>query len=239
MNEGQSSSRVGRGMKPREGKGVKPSKEPKSAIQPPTNEGQTESILEPVMNRVEGEQPPSNLEPEIAASEGQEFQTLDPEKEVTVAGEADTPVIIMPSPEQVLRDLYEASGNPSAQEVRQADVQAALAGIDTALKMALGENNLRLKGIHIPSSELPSIAELEAALHQGRRIDIKPSGETYIGPGVGLQPDGSFGIVVTIQEAYWGAVQEWAEADGVPPDRWLTDRLYEYISTYGEPAGKR
>jgi hypothetical protein len=57
--------------------------------------------------------------------------------------------------------------------------------------------------------------------------------------GIGLQPDGSTKVVVTIQEGYWEAVQQWAEADGVEVERWLSDRLYEYISTYGEPAKGR
>jgi hypothetical protein len=56
---------------------------------------------------------------------------------------------------------------------------------------------------------------------------------------IGLQPDGTTKIIVTIQEGYWEAVQQWAEADGVPVERWLSDRLYEYISTYGEPAKGR
>ena len=56
---------------------------------------------------------------------------------------------------------------------------------------------------------------------------------------VGQQPDGSTKVVVTIQEGYFEAVTQWAESDGVPIEQWLSDRLYEYISTYGEPAKGR
>ena len=56
---------------------------------------------------------------------------------------------------------------------------------------------------------------------------------------IGPQLDGTTKVVVTIQEGYWEAVQQWAEADGVPVEQWLSDRLYEYISTYGEPAKGR
>jgi len=56
---------------------------------------------------------------------------------------------------------------------------------------------------------------------------------------VGPMPDGTTRVVITIQEGYWEAVKDWAEADGVPVQRWLSDRLYDYISTYGEPAKGR
>ena len=53
------------------------------------------------------------------------------------------------------------------------------------------------------------------------------------------QPDGSEKFIITVQEGYTDAVRQWAEADGVDVSRWLSDRLYEYISTYGEPAKGR
>ncbi len=56
---------------------------------------------------------------------------------------------------------------------------------------------------------------------------------------VGTQPDGSEKFIITVQEGYTDAVRQWAEADGVPVQQWLSDRLYEYISTYGEPAKPR
>jgi hypothetical protein len=51
---------------------------------------------------------------------------------------------------------------------------------------------------------------------------------------LGLQSDGSYKIIVTIPEGYWGAIKEWAESDGLPTDRWISDRLCEYIYGYGE-----
>jgi hypothetical protein len=57
--------------------------------------------------------------------------------------------------------------------------------------------------------------------------------------GFGDQPDGSCGFIVKVQEGYVDAVRQWAEADGVPVERWLSDRLYEYVSTYGDPAQSR
>lgn len=52
-------------------------------------------------------------------------------------------------------------------------------------------------------------------------------------------PDGSHMAVVTIPEGWWEPITQWAEENGVTPEQWLSDRLYEYVSSYGSPAGKR
>ena len=87
----------------------------------------------------------------------------------------------------------------------------------------------------------PSGVDLETAMAVGTGTikDLQPplGGKSF--PIVGLQPDGSTKVIVSIQEGYFEAVKDWAEADGVPVERWLSDRLYEYISTYGEPAKGR
>jgi hypothetical protein len=57
--------------------------------------------------------------------------------------------------------------------------------------------------------------------------------------GLGDQADGSKGYVVKVEEGYWTAVEDWAQADGITPEEWLKNLLYSAISTYGEPAKGR
>ena len=56
---------------------------------------------------------------------------------------------------------------------------------------------------------------------------------------VGEREDGSYGVVVTIGEGYWGAVKEWAESDGLTAEEWLTNLVTTNIESYGMPAKGR
>jgi hypothetical protein len=56
---------------------------------------------------------------------------------------------------------------------------------------------------------------------------------------VGEREDGSYGVVVTIGEGYYGAVKEWAEADDLSIEEWLTNLVTSNIETYGQPARGR
>lgn len=56
---------------------------------------------------------------------------------------------------------------------------------------------------------------------------------------VGPQPDGSHKAVVTLPEGWWEPVTQWADEAGISPEDWLSARVFEYIESYGLPAGKR
>ena len=92
---------------------------------------------------------------------------------------------------------------------------------------------------HISDPKPPTFdgGKMAPAIIYGSKPQPPLGGATF--PIIGVQPDGSEKFVITVQEGYTDAVRQWAEADGVEVERWLSDRLYEYISTYGEPAKGR
>ena len=67
MAEGQKKGQIGKGMKPIGNKRVKPQKQTKMMAEQSTNEGQQESILEPVLSCQEGNETPGNLDPGLRA----------------------------------------------------------------------------------------------------------------------------------------------------------------------------
>jgi hypothetical protein len=111
----------------------------------------------------------------------------------------------------------------------------------------------------------PSLAhdlDLQAALSESEEVvdaefeelpQTEPIMSTGVGPEkaviaitrdgkqitLGVQPDGSEKFVISVQEGYPEPVRQWAEAVGVSVERWLEDRLYEIISSYGEPARRK
>lgn len=90
-----------------------------------------------------------------------------------------------------------------------------------------------------PSPHIPTIAEMEQAINDGRVVRIDASGTVDIGDKPGPRPDGSYGIVVSIGEGYWDAVQQWAEADDLKPSEWLNMRIAEFLDTWSYPAKGR
>ena len=223
MSEGQSKRRIGSGMKPRGNKRVKPQKETKEMSNQSTDEGQQVVASEAVLGPQEGNETPGNLEPENGENGLQNLE----EKGPMVAHD----------------DGLEAALEESAGAVIDAEfeeVDEAPADLETA--MAVGTGTIaEIKG----SSGLKAKADVvieDGKITKSRYaigVDTATGEDQSAMVIVGLQPDGSTKVVVTIQEGYWEAVQQWSEADGVPVERWLSDRLYEYISTYGEPAKGR
>lgn len=97
-------------------------------------------------------------------------------------------------------------------------------------------------------SDLKPEIDLEAAMKegisQGEKLDeVAKVSEAVISCDVIVisheLPDGSHMAMVTIPEGWWEPVAQWAQEGGVTVEQWLSDRLYEYISSYGAPAGKR
>ena len=249
MAEGQRKRQIGKGMKARGTKRVKPQKEVKEVTEQSTTEGQQIPVPEAVLEVEEGNKTPGNLEPENGEKSLQNLENSEAivahddglEAALKESGASEEPQftaqpipgrefsdLMWPSLDQIARAIYE-NGKPQA-------------GVDLETAMAVGTGTVKdLQPLRNESSigSRPTIADLEEAINEKRRVEVKPNGGVEIGPRIGLQPDGSYGVVVTIQEGYWEAVQQWAEADGLLVERWLSDRLYEYISTYGEPAKGR
>jgi hypothetical protein len=94
----------------------------------------------------------------------------------------------------------------------------------------------------------PTGADLDAAAeqggyqfkrHPGGKIEYRPNGATPVFSELGLQPDGSFIVPVRIEEGYWNAVKEWAEAVDLTPEQWLYNLVTSNVETYGQPAKGR
>lgn len=118
-----------------------------------------------------------------------------------------------------------------AAEAETGDLEASVADNDSAtdLEKALAESAEVIDG------EFADVDEIATT----KRLTKYGAKQLLTSYGLGPQPDGSHKVAVTIQEGYWEAVQQWAEADGVSVETWLTDRLYEYVSTYGQaPRGR-
>ena len=103
-------------------------------------------------------------------------------------------------------------------------------------------------GIHaLPPDEAgkPTIADMEAAIERGEVLTIDPDGKVYSEQKffqadlVGFQANGEYKAVVTIKEGYWNAVEEWAAADGLTPEEWLSNLVTANIETYAMPAKGR
>jgi hypothetical protein len=204
MVEGQDKIKrhIGRGMKPRGNKRVKPQKEKNQMAEQSTTEGQGTPSPEAVLDPQQGNETPCNLKPE----NGEKTLQILENSEATVAHDSG------------LEAALEESGDVIDGEFEEVEV---------------------LKGIlvaHIQETP-PSLSGGKMAPAIIYAPEPPLGGATF--PRVGLQPDGSTKVIVTIQEGYWEPVQQWAADNGVPVEQWLSERLYEYVSTYGEPAGKR
>ena len=89
-----------------------------------------------------------------------------------------------------------------------------LISIPTAEEVAAIENGDRL----------PTMAEHEAALERGD-VAVITSQE-------GPQPNGDYGIVVTVPEQLVSGVLGQAELDGVSPSEWLSVRMGEMLEDW-------
>ena len=214
-----------------------------------TAEGQQEPVKEAVLEPQEGNETPGNLETENGAAE---FQNL--ENYETSLAHDDAPICHICGRTFTWDETVQAFSHDDPC-LGSADLEAALKeSEENRLDALVGlvreeqrvrpypeEENQQPAGDHHAVGDDGAAADLETAMAVGTGTikDLQPplGGKSF--PIVGLQPDGSTKVIVSIQEGYFEAVKDWAEADGVPVERWLSDRLYEYISTYGEPAKGR
>ena len=232
MTEGQKKRQVGKGMKPRGNKRFRTQKETNKVTNQSTNEGQVQGAPEPVLEAEVRNETPGNLEPENGENLLQNLE----ENEAIVAHDDD----VLEEPNEAGNDLIAALNESGVidgefAEVDEPSREAQLAHItypqiDLETAMAVGTGTV--KDLQPPCGGVP-MGQMQPA------IIYEASGGKEGLARVGPQPDGTTKVVVSIQEGYWEAVQQWAEADNVPVEQWLSDRLYEYVSTYGEPAKGR
>ena len=191
----------------------------------PTVEGHDTSSKDAVLEHQEGNKTPCNLGPENDEESPQNLEN----SEAMVAHD----------------DGLEAAMNESAGS-QVFEVEHPQTDTKLRLEPKVGIIDAEFREGYEPEQAKPNVEALQAAYGSMRFPD--PPSEAAVNMDIrgvptnfhiGLQPDGTTKVIVTIQEGYWEAVQQWAEADGVPVERWLSDRLYEYISTYGEPAKGR
>lgn len=222
MNEGQKKRKIGTGMKPRGNKRVKPQKEKNPMTEQSTVEGHETPSQEPVLEGREGNETPGNLEPEKGEKPLQNLEN----SEAMVAQDSSLEAAMKESSGEILDAEFSDVDEPASEEWPTHCVHG------TAIKEPCEKCKAAGGG---KDGKLIAEADVDDSLE----LEPQPPLDGKAFPAVGLQPDGSTKVIVTIQEGYWEAVQQWAEADGVPVERWLSDRLYEYVSTYGEPAKGR
>ena len=245
MVEGQKSRQIGKGMIPRGKTGVKPQKEKRKMTTQSTNEGQRRYAEDPVLGPKDRNETPGNLEPENGENSLQNLES----KEAIVAQD-DAPRCASCGQEFTWNEKVQAfeHDDPCVVGLEAALKESGNAVIDAEF---LEVDEPRPAGDHHAVGDDGAAADLETAMAVGfgsMKFTESPGeawitkdgiGEVLKAYGLGDQPDGSCGFIVKIQEGYTDAVRQWAESDGVPVERWLSDRLYEYISTYGEPAKGR
>jgi hypothetical protein len=147
-----------------------------------------------------------------------------------------------PPPDPGLSALEELLKASNQQNTELAQTDPAFMNSPKPSAFDLVTDPLGIMGIIFPTPEevaaiengdrLPTIAELEAVLESGSKVDIKPDGGVKVTPGIGPQPNGDYGIVVTVPEQLVSGVLGQAELDGVSPSEWLTVRLGEYLSQW-------
>jgi hypothetical protein len=205
-------------MKPRGNKEVKPQEEMNSMAEQSTVEGQQEAVKEAVLDGQEGNETPGNLEPENGE---EKFQNL----ESSLADDEGLQAALNESGDEVIDAEFAEVEEPQT-------AKPSIEALQAAYGTASFPDPPQILGIGTLSPE--QIEAIRESVDSSGKLIWRP-----LEPAIGPQPDGSEKFIITVQEGYTDAVRQWAEADGVPVERWLSDRLYEYISTYGEPAKGR
>jgi len=239
MAEGQNKRQIGKGMKPRGKTRVKPQKEAKEVTAQSTTEGQLLPAEVAVLEVQEGNETPGNLEPENGGKSLQNLENSEPivahdeglEAALKESGEGSEP------PKEfveALKGFVESRKEPS---------EFAYNGSGADLETAIAVGTGTVKDLHGGVKEAFFKSDGDVVDAEGKFLAkvIEPQapmgGKTY--PFVGPQPDGSEKFIIKVEEGYVEAVKQWAESDGILVEDWLSNALYSYISTYGEPAKGR
>lgn len=230
MAEGQKKRKLGQNMKARGKKADKPQETTEVTEHEPTAEGQPESILEPVLSRQNPVETSHYLEPE-------KVQILDPQNDpqcCTTVPVPQTPTAVPDSTQDALeKALEESVDDPHFTEFCVHDIPMGQSC--EKCQSAAAENQLTSDG----TGEVRVINEADnAKVFVGVDFGSKEDTTVYL-TEVGPMPDGSQKCVVTVPEGYWEAVKQWAESDGISPEEWLSQRLYEYVTSFGNaPKGR-
>ena len=70
-------------------------------------------------------------------------------------------------------------------------------------------------------------------------LDDLPAGKITLRSELGEQPDGSFNVILRLEEGYIEAVRQWAEAEGLSVEEWVARQFSHYLETWGQPAKSR
>ncbi len=217
MSEGQKKRNIGRGMKPRGNQQVKSRKGSRDVTTQSTTEGQGTPAPEAVLEGQEGNSKGGNLDLETAASGLQNLESNGGEK----------------GPNPASDDALEAAMKESQDGAEKDGVRCTTdEPVDLETAMAVGTGKV---------SELkrPTIDQLEELIHRhgAEGVSLEPDGTVKL--AIGLQPDGSLKVVVTVQEGQVEMVKAYAESDGtggVSVEKWLSDRIFEFIEAYSGRA---
>jgi hypothetical protein len=250
MGEGQNKRKIGSGMKPRGNKRFKKQKETNSMTEQSTTEGQQAPPKEAVLGPKDGNESRGNLEPENGEKLLQNLE----KSEIMVAHDD---ALICPScgkpfiwnesvgafehDDPCQRDagleaaMKESAGGVIDAEFSEVDDSPELIqvlgepfGTDLETAMAVGTGTVKdFPPLH------PAAAE---ALGQAMRQFADQSQDV---PSIGLQPDGSTKVIVTIPEGVFEPVNELAKDRRISLERWCDEFFNEALDAYFSPAGKR
>lgn len=219
MSEGQK-RKVGMGMKPR----GEQAKGDASSESLPTEEGQAESIIQPILDRQEGEQGGDHLEADPA-------QNLEPE---TVA---DSKAL-----EEALKASAEGDGARCCPRDDDGDGNCDIhssPGVFRNLRIVSPAAEVYPEGGQVVELT-PEGGPVEGILQSdsGYAIDMPRPRQARIW-SLGEQPNGDFQIVTTIQESYVEPVRQWAQEAGLTVEEWINHQLAGYLENWGSPAKGR
>src|ERR1035441_3992388 len=150
----------------------------KRVVQTSAVEGQPESIIEPVLERLERSETPDTLEPE---NEG----VLESPKGLDVAGSEPVEEAVQGPGADLEKALKESQESHDAEIVK--DVLKQVGPYGNQANIYLGVEPLVVK-----AQLATTIAEFEEVMHRGGNIELRPNGTVIIQEGLGQRPDGSY-----------------------------------------------
>lgn len=214
----------------------------------PTAEGQAESIIQPVLERQEGEQGGIHLEADSvqnldSAETPQEDSSVAPSKELAEILAQSKAIIPPHSAEATGATVYDFQGDPVKITVNTSVQPEKCCDRDYD-----GDGNCDIHsapGIFritettlLPEAQLAKMAGQMLREVQQEPLAVDPVNRALIHT-LGEQPNGDYKTVVTINEGYIEAVRQWAEADKKTVEEWLSDFITAYLESYGSPARSR
>jgi hypothetical protein len=210
--EGQKKSQLGKNMKSR----IPASNvvEPETVEQDETDEtaGQTEAVVaneESTTYQDEvSDQSGTKLEAENSESARQEAVVAETNDLTSKMGEFMAPPEDANQPADRLRDLMQKS--------RQVEPVIQTAPV----------------GVVLPTAEEIEAITAGSQIPPLMHLDTKTGKIDVVVEGVGPQPSGDYGVLVTVPEQLVSGVLGQAELDGVSPSEWLNVRVGEYLSQW-------